>query len=1266
MIVYFLITDNLMKSKKTKKPVANKAKKSVAKKVKKPVAKKVILPAKVVAKNKPTPKKSTIIAKMTKAVNKAGKTFEVPEIFKDFYREGERIFLRAPKKFAGFPDLLDLQKRGYNDFIKKYIHKLFNNINPIWDIAWEKMYVEIDDIKISEPIDDAKICKKKELTYWGIITGKVKLIEMTDDGKKKTEKTLFSKRANIGIVPSMTPSASYIINGVERVIISQIIRSYGIFFAKKEFRFSFKVIPENGPWLEVQTEKSGVVVARINKSRKFPVSTLLRIFWAETDESIREFFKDCFDEEDFNYLETTLKKDSTTDALSAAEFIYNKIRPGELIDPESALNYIKNQFLSIERIFVGRIARRKINAKLGIKKPLDGDIANVFDAEDLVGALKYLFNISNFKKWYYIDDSDHLSNKRIRSMGEILYAHLQPVMRKFVKSIKGKLSILNLENPLKITDLVNFKIIDNATKSFFATSQLSQFLDQINPLSEIEHKRRITALGPGGLKRETAKFEVRDVHPSHYGRICPIETPEGQNIGLVIYQSLYSRVNDEGFLETPALKITREVPAKRELLINKIAHRDIHDLDAKGKELKGIIVKEDHYINEKAAKEIEKIYGKLGKFITVKPFFTDEVEYISPELDEKRCIADATTPIDAYNNITETRVAARQFNEMGMFHVGDITHLDVNPSQIFSPNTSLIPFVDHNDAVRASIATNQQRQALPLLKNDAPLVGTGLERDIVQMTHAVLKAEAEGEILYVDGKRIKIKYKTGIKEYQLITFARSNSKTCMNQIPRVSLGQKVKKGELLAEGPCSVGGEMALGKNLRVAFMPWKGYNYEDAIVISQRLVKDDELSSIQIEEYEIEVADTKLGPEETTNDIPGVSMAKLRNLDDDGVVRIWSIVKGGDIVIGKITPKSEWDLTPEEKLIQAIFGDKSKNVKDTSLYVPSGSSEGKVIDVVVLDAKKWDNLMAGVRKKIKVYVASTRKIEVGDKLAGKHGNKGIISIVVPEEDMPFTEDGEPIDIILNPLGVISRMNMGQLFESQLGYIAKLFGVKFAVPTFSNFSSEDLTEFTKMCGLTDLKFDIFNGEDGRKYDQKVTVWSMHILKLVHMVEDKIHARSVGPYSLITQQPLGWKSRQGGQRFGEMEVWALEAYSAVYTLQEILTVKSDDVIGRNKLYESIIKRQKPKIGGLPESFNLLTYLFKGLCQNIEPLSIEELELIQEDRTKKIINLWLSGVMKSSIGGEEEIATGDEEINAGQEKEEIIDNVIQEMKDFWEME
>lgn len=564
-------------------------------------------------------------------------------------------------------------------------------------------------------------------------------------------------------------------------------------------------------------------------------------------------------------------------------------------------------------------------------------------------------------------------------MGEILYAHVQPVMRKFVKSVKGKLSVLKMDegdHQHKITDLVNFKMIDNAIKSFFATSQLSQFLEQINPLAEIENKRKITALGPGGLKKETAKFEVRDVHPSHYGRICPIQTPEGQNIGLVIYQSLYARINEEGFLETPALKIFREADPKADSLIGRIAHRDIFDLDSKGNPTSTVLAKEDTLIDEKAAKAIEKSYGKLNKPLKVKPYFTGEVEYISPEMDEKYVIADATTALDEHNNILNTRIAARRYGEMSTFHVNEITHMDVNLSQIFSPNTGLIPFVDHNDAVRASVASNQQRQALPLLKNDAPLVGTGIEGDIMKMAHATIKAEGDGEVIAVDGAHVKVKYKEGVKDYKLVVFEKSNSKAAINQIPCVDLGQKVQKGTILAEGPCSVNGEMALGKSLRVAFMPWKGYNYEDAIVVSQRLVKDDELTSVIISDYEIEVVETKLGPEETTNDIPGVAMSKLTNLDEDGIIRIGATVKGGDLLIGKITPKGEGELTPEEKLIQAIFGDKSKNVKDTSLYMPSGS-EGKVIDVVILDSKKGDNLMAGVRKKIKVYVATTRKIEI-------------------------------------------------------------------------------------------------------------------------------------------------------------------------------------------------------------------------------------------------------------------------------------------------
>lgn len=1205
------------------------------------------------------PKKTTTKKTLVSAKSKQEKASAV---FQKFFQKNGRYYLTDPKNFEAYPDLLDLQRKWYKDFVEKYIHRLFEDINPISDIAGEKMFVSITDIKIAEPQNTIEECKKKELTYGWVISGKIKLVEkVEEEWKKPTESILFSKRANIGTLPMMTPYASYIINWVERVIISQIIRSYGIFYSKKDFGYDFRVIPERWPRIETKVEKSWVIVVRINKSRKFPITTLLRVFGIETNEAIKELFLDVLDEEDTDYIDITLQKDPTTDALSAAEFIYNKLRPWELIDSYSALDYIKNQFLDLDRIYVGKIARRKINAKLWLKKDLNSAESHVFDGEDLVASIKYLLHLSNHKKWYYVDDADHLSNKRIRTMWEILYAHLWPVVRKFVKSVKWKLSILSSKETLKITDIVNFKIIDNSIKSFFATSQLSQFLDQINPLSELEHKRRITALGPGGLKRETAKFEVRDVHPSHYGRICPIETPEWQNIWLVTYQSLYSHINDEGFLETPAFKVAKEVLTKKENLVNRFADRDIFELDAKWNPTTKIIVKEDSIIDDKTAEKIVKFYWKTQTITRVKPFVTDDVEYISPELDEKYFVADATTSTDNYNNITSKRVAARHFDEMVTLHVKDITHVDVNPSQIFSPNTSLIPFLDHNDAVRASMGTNQNRQGLPLLKNDVPLIGTGLE-DMVKHTHIVIVAEADWEVVYLDGKRVKIKYKAGIKEYTLTNYKRSNAKTCIHQVPRVTLWQKVKKWDVVAEWPCSENGEMAIWKNLKIAFMPRKWYNYEDAIVISQRLVKEDTLTSIQIEEKEIEVSDTKLWPEETTNDIPWVAMAKLKNLDEDGIIRIGSVVKWWDILVWKITPKSEGELTPEEKLIQAIFGDKSKNVKDTSLYMPSWS-EWKVIDVVVLDAKKWDNLMAWVRKKIKVYVASTRKIEVWDKLAWKHGNKWIIAVVVPEEDMPYSKEGEPIDLVLNPLWVISRMNLWQLFEVQLWYIAQKYWIKFAVWAFSNFGLEDFNQLIKELEIEDeINVQLFDWQTWQPYTNKVTVWYMHLLKLVHMVEDKIHARSVGPYSLITQQPLWWKSRQWWQRFWEMEVWALEAYSAVYTLQEMLTVKSDDVIWRNKMYESIIKWQRPNIWWLPESFNLVTYLFKWLWQNIQPMMAQQLDEIKQERLEKIRELWLSSLMKESVVADDEIVEENGELG---EKEDIMDKILEDMEESGEL-
>lgn len=1316
-----------------------------------------------------------------------------------------RITVRPLRQFAPLHDLLDVQKEWFQQFEQVYLNKLFEDICPIEDIAGERLMLTVKDVMIDrnhgsqESLSDAELdriiedCKKKELTYGGVVSAQVELID------RVTDEVLFNSRANIGTMPLMARDGTYIISWVENIVISQIIRSYGIFFAadKKFGLNSFKFIPESGPWIEVSVEKSGAITARINKTRKFPITMLLRVFELETDEVINELFGELFDEEDFNYIEYTLKKDTTSTAGEAALYIYNKLRPGELIDVDNAIAYIKSLFGG-ERVNLGGIARRKINVKLGLSGKKD---INHIDLEDIIFALKYLCNLSNHKKWFFVDDADHLANKRIRTAGELLYSHLLPTMRKFQKSTRGKLSVIWLEQKIvfhedesdeldevlddeeiagegeevttedlvasekkskdlndkydaalwsivvwdivlnekilikdhtkltathikllkkhnidsitvrptiRLVDIVNFKMIDNGVRSFFSTSQMSSFADQTNVLAELENKRKMTALGPGGLKKETAKFDVRDVHISHYGRICPIETPEWPSIGLVINLALYSRINEDWFVETPAAKVYNMVHLLEEQMINKYLETDV--LDAKGK----AIAVDGTFIDAKIAQSIIKNINPDTKFVQVRPFVSKEIEYISPEQDHKYTIVDGSVPLDEHMNIMSKRVPARQYMEVGYFHASNITHIDVNPSQVFSPSTALIPFVGHDDSSRANMGSNQQRQAVPLLRPEAPLVGTWLESDIVDMTAQVIRAIDTGEVIYVGGKKptqvewsayagmnyvIKIKYGKEIKEYNLPKFGKSNQKTIIHMRPKVSLGQMVNKWDIIAEGASIVDGELSLGKNLRVAFMPWTGYNYEDAMVISKRLVKDDELTSVHIEQYEIEVADTKLWAEETTNDIPGVALAKLKDLDENGIVRIGSVVKGGDILVGKITPKSEGELSAEEKLIQAVFGDKSKNVKDTSLYLPSGS-EGKVIDIVMLDSKNGDRLMPGVKNKIKVYVAMTRKIEVGDKLAGRHGNKGIISVIFPEEDMPFTADGQPVDIVLNPLWVISRMNIGQSFENQLGLVAKSLGTSFAVPLFSGFGADDIERYLlgalsdydvdqlKQAWLTqdqidyiitklkdaklpkDGKMDMYDGRTGEKFPQKVTVGYMYLLKLIHMVEDKMHARGVGPYSLITQQPLWGKARSGGQKFGEMEVWALEAYGAVHTLQEMLTIKSDDLQGRNKSYEAIIKWQKVRISGTPESYNLLVNLLKGLGQSIRPLSGDEVETIDRTRASKIAALWLRGLTASNIDAYDEIgmSTGEtlDVVDSESDRKDLMKNIVEDLTEYGQIE
>lgn len=1301
----------------------------------------------------------------------------------------ERIFLRPLNKCIDFPDMLDTQRLWFSQFENLYMQRLFSDIVPIEDIAWERLTLHITDLKIDRPDtekNDAEIdriiqdCKRRELTYGGVMSCKIQLIDRT------TNEVLIENRANIGTMPLMTKGGSYIISWVENVIISQIIRSYGISFKfdKKSFSHSFGIIPEVGSWFEVTIEKNGAVTARVNKARKFPITALLRILWLESNESISEIFSGNTEEEEFDHIAYTLKKDTTKDAKDAALFIYNKLRPWELVDEDNAIDYIRSLFRG-DRVNLWTIARRKINSKLWLSQNKD---INYVDLEDVVESLKYLFNLANKKKNYHEDDPDHLANKRVRTMGELLYSHLAPVMRKFKKSAQGKLSVVSLEQDIdlidhnkiedefthwivdneqtdgdvdeiiptsivllpkntrleeklkslvgatvlldvcyeeitkgkkssqqkvllpagtklttknipllkkhgietitvrplmKLVDIVNFKILDNAIRNFFATSQMSAFLDNTNPIAEIENKRKMTALWPGWLKKETAKFDVRDVHLSHYGRICPVETPEWPAIGLVINQALYSRINKDGFIETPAIEIHHTVTCSVASLTHRITNGDI---EVQWK----VFLRDDELITAGHAATLVASFPKDHIF-PVAPFVSSQIHYISPEKDHLYTIAESTVIQDKYGNIwygydhelIMKRVPARHFTEISYFHVNQLTHIDINPSQLFSPSTAAIPFVDHDNSDRANMGTNQQRQAVPLIKPEAPLVGTWLESDIIAHTSAVIQAEGSGEIIYVGGEKsqdtdsytntrysIKIKYddkkfgKNGIKEYNLTTFTKSNQKSLLHYKPTGTLGQRVAKWDIIAHSQSVVDGELSVGKNIRIAFMSREGYNYEDAIVISQRLVKSDDLTSIHIEQYEMEVADTKLWPEITTNDIPGVSLSKLRDLDENGIVRLGSVVKWWALLVGKITPKSEWELSAEEKLIQAVFGDKSKNVKDTSLYLPSGS-EWKVLDVVVLDSKKWDNLMAGVKSKIKIFVATTRKIEVGDKMSGRHGNKWIISIVLPEEDMPYTVDGQAIDIILNPLGVLSRMNIGQSLETQLWLVAKAVGVKYAVPVFSGFGVEDIRQLLIENNLPeDGKYDLYDGRTGQVFDKPVTVGYMYLLKLAHMVEDKIHARSVGPYSLITQQPLWWKARDGGQRFGEMEVWALEAYGAIHTLQEMLTIKSDDIIWRNKTYEMIIKWGKVKITNIPESFNYISHLFKGLCQNIQTLDHDTVAKIHKEREQKISKLMLRGTTTLHDIIDDEVSTGDDFIGDTPllSKEDLIETIVQDLTEY----
>ena len=1001
-------------------------------------------------------------------------------------------------------------------------------------------------------------------------------------------------------------------------MITQLIRSAGAFFTAELSRgrrfYGAKIIPNRGAWVEVETDQNNVLWIKVDRKRKVAATSLLRAFGYSTDEQIKELFADVNTHPNIDYIDSTIKKDAATNEDEGLIEVYRRIRPGDLATSDNAKSLIHAMFFNFDRYDLGKVGVYKFDIKFDLnlaKEEYDNKEQRVLSPEKLVKVLREIIRLNVTQE--EADDIDHLGNRRLRGVGELVQNRFRIGLARMERIIRDRMSTMDLETIVP-NKLINARPVISVIREFFMSSQLSQFMDQINPLAELENKRRISALGPGGLSRDRAGFEVRDVHRTHYGRICPIATPEGPNIGLVGHLSTFAKINKFGFLETPYKKVISVVSNEASLTTGEIANMEV----------KGI-VKVGDKITDDLAKKLEK--EKSLKEIQVKPHVSSEVVYLNSFQEERTVTASATTPMDENGYFTEERTSARVNGEPQLTDSEKINYIDVASNQILSVATSLIPFLEHDDATRALMGTNMQRQAVPCIKPEPPLVGTGVERIAALNSGYVFTAPANGEVTYVDGNRIEFTDSKGkVTTYNLSKYTRSNASSSINQRPTVTLGQKLKKGEPMTDGPSIKDAELSLGQNVLVAYMVWEGFNYEDAIIVSERLVKDDRYTSIHIEDYTINVRETKLGEEVITSDIPNVSEEKLRHLDSEGVVRIGAEVRSGDILVGKITPKGETELTPEERLLRAIFGEKARDVRDSSLYLEHGE-HGKVIDVKVFSTENGDKLQPGVIKQVQVTVADMRKIQVGDKMAGRHGNKGVISRVVPASDMPFLEDGTPVDIILSPLGVVSRMNLGQLLETHLGLAANALGYKAATPVLNGITEEQIEEELIKAGFpTDGQLQLFDGRTGEAYDNKTTVGYNYMLKLNHMVEDKIHQRSIGPYSLITQQPLGGKAQFGGQRFGEMEVWALEAYGAAYNLQEILTIKSDDVPGRSKAYEAIIKGEPITKVNLPESFNVLVREMKGLCLDVELLKKNdngEYEAVTEaenhDKGKKFIDI-----------------------------------------------
>jgi len=1094
----------------------------------------------------------------------------------------ERKFFTSFRDAVEVPNLIEIQQSSYDWFFKQGLRDLFDEVSPVTDFTGRDLELSFEDYYFDEPKFDEVMCKNKNITYEAPLRINVRL---TNNRTKKSE----VQEIYLGDLPLMTSTGTFVINGIERVVVSQLIRSAGAFFTTESLRgrkfYGAKIIPNRGAWIELETDQNNVLWIKVDRKRKVAATSLLRAFGVTDDDEIKKIFADVNNHPNIDFIEETIKKDAATTEEEGLIEIYRRIRPGDLATADNAKSLIHAMFFNFDRYDLGKVGVYKFNTKfkLGLKdKDFENKEQRVLSSEKLIQVMKEIIRLNVTQE--ESDDIDHLGNRRIRGVGELIQNRFRIGMARMERIVKDRMSTMEIDSIVP-NKLINARPVISVIREFFMSSQLSQFMDQVNPLAELEHKRRISALGPGGLSRDRAGFEVRDVHNTHYGRICPIATPEGPNIGLVGHLASFAKVNSFGFLETPYRKVLKEVENKEKYTTGEIACETI----------KGV-VKKDEEITANIAKKLSKLKNKT---IKIKSRITDEIVYLNSFEEERTVTASATIPVDEKGYFIKERISARVHGEAQVTEVENISYVDVASNQILSVATSFIPFLEHDDATRALMGTNMQRQSVPCIMPDPPLVGTGMERAAALNSGYVITAPADGVVTYVDGNKIEFTDKKGkVYNYTIGKYVRSNASSCLDQRPCIDLNQKLKKGDPMTDGPSIKDGEVSLGQNVLVAYMIWDGFNYEDAVIISDRLVRRDKYTSVHIEDYKIDVRETKLGEEVITNDIPNVGEDKLRNLDSEGVVRIGAEVHSGDILVGKITPKGETELTPEERLLRAIFGEKARDVRDSSMYLEHGE-KGKVINVKVFSTEAGDKLQPGVIKQVQITVADMRKIQVGDKMAGRHGNKGVISRVVPSEDMPFLEDGTPVDIILSPLGVVSRMNLGQILETHLGLAANALGYKVATPVLNGITEKQIEDELVKAGFSsDGQLQLFDGRTGDPYDNKTTVGYSYMLKLNHMVEDKIHQRSIGPYSLITQQPLGGKAQFGGQRFGEMEVWALEAYGAAHTLQEILTIKSDDVPGRAKAYEAIIKGESINKINLPESFNVLVREMKGLALDVE--------------------------------------------------------------------